>query len=277
MIFALSPQAKGRVERAAGTFQDWLVTELQLAGASGIGEANSVLEQFLPRFNQRFRATLPGNASGQRFRATLPGNASGQRFRATLPGNASGQRFRATLPGNAATPWACIPVSQPGAVLGTGPMLQAPQESGQGQHGEVPVAHPPVAARAGTPQLCRGGCGGSWKDWTAGCRCGMKAHPRCPGGAAQPGIPPKRSRAFRTCSCPDLRRPPLGRTLDGGSRTTGLKGRGREGSRGHYWPRCRRRQDQSHLSAQADVPSADVPSEGEMEGDSESQAQGDVA
>ena len=55
MIFALSPQAKGRVERTAGTFQDRLVTELRLAGASSIGEANSVLEQFLPRFNRRFR------------------------------------------------------------------------------------------------------------------------------------------------------------------------------------------------------------------------------
>ena len=54
MIFALSPQAKGRVERAAGTFQDRLVTELRLSGASSIGEANRVLEQFLPRFNQRF-------------------------------------------------------------------------------------------------------------------------------------------------------------------------------------------------------------------------------
>ena len=54
MIFALSPQAKGRVERAAGTFQDRLVTELRLAGASSIREANQVLEQFLPRFNQRF-------------------------------------------------------------------------------------------------------------------------------------------------------------------------------------------------------------------------------
>ena len=54
MIFALSPQAKGRVERTAGTFQDRLVTELRLAGASSIGEANRVLEQFLPRFNQRF-------------------------------------------------------------------------------------------------------------------------------------------------------------------------------------------------------------------------------
>ena len=54
MIFARSPQAKGRVERAAGTFQDRLVTELRLAGGSGIGAANRVLEQFLPRFNRRF-------------------------------------------------------------------------------------------------------------------------------------------------------------------------------------------------------------------------------
>ena len=54
MILALSPQAKGRVERSAGTFQDRLVTELRLAGASSIGEANRVLEQFLRRFNRRF-------------------------------------------------------------------------------------------------------------------------------------------------------------------------------------------------------------------------------
>ena len=54
VIFALSPQAKGRVERSVGTFQDRLVTELRLAGASSIGEANRVLEQFPPRFNQRF-------------------------------------------------------------------------------------------------------------------------------------------------------------------------------------------------------------------------------
>ena len=45
------------MERTAGTFQDRLVTELRLAGASSIGEANRVLEQFLPRFNQR----LPGS------------------------------------------------------------------------------------------------------------------------------------------------------------------------------------------------------------------------
>ena len=53
-IFALSPQAKGRVERMASTFQDRLVTELRLAGASTMEQANAVLQEFLPRFNHRF-------------------------------------------------------------------------------------------------------------------------------------------------------------------------------------------------------------------------------
>ena len=53
-IFALSPQAKGRVERMLETFQDRLATELRLAGASNIGEASLVLQAFLPRFNARF-------------------------------------------------------------------------------------------------------------------------------------------------------------------------------------------------------------------------------
>ena len=49
MIFALSPQAKGRVERTAGTFQDRLVTELRLAGATTIEEANVVLNPNPPK------------------------------------------------------------------------------------------------------------------------------------------------------------------------------------------------------------------------------------
>ena len=53
-IFALSPQAKGRVERMLETFQDRLVTELRLAGASNIGEASLVLREYLTRFNARF-------------------------------------------------------------------------------------------------------------------------------------------------------------------------------------------------------------------------------
>lgn len=53
-IFALSPEAKGRIERAAGTFQDRLVSELRLAGAGTLAEANRVLANFLSRFNGRF-------------------------------------------------------------------------------------------------------------------------------------------------------------------------------------------------------------------------------
>ena len=53
-IFARSPQAKGRVERMAETFQDRLVTELRLADARTIGQATAVLRDFLPRCNARF-------------------------------------------------------------------------------------------------------------------------------------------------------------------------------------------------------------------------------
>lgn len=53
-IFAMSPQAKGRVERLFETLQDRLVSELRLAGAKTEEEANQALRCFLPRFNQRF-------------------------------------------------------------------------------------------------------------------------------------------------------------------------------------------------------------------------------
>ena len=45
---------KGRVERAAGTVQDRLVTELRLADARTIDQATTVLRDFLPRYNARF-------------------------------------------------------------------------------------------------------------------------------------------------------------------------------------------------------------------------------
>ena len=53
-IVAGSAQAKGRVERLWGTFQDRLVSELRRAGASDRSSANAVLRAFLPRFNRRF-------------------------------------------------------------------------------------------------------------------------------------------------------------------------------------------------------------------------------
>lgn len=54
-VFARSPEAKGRIERMAGTFQDRLVSELRLDGAKTMEDANEILWRFLPHFNERFR------------------------------------------------------------------------------------------------------------------------------------------------------------------------------------------------------------------------------
>lgn len=69
-VLAHSPEAKGRVERANGTFQDRLVSELRLNGARTLTEANLVLEDFLPRFNQRFG--VPAAQPGQAYRLLSP-------------------------------------------------------------------------------------------------------------------------------------------------------------------------------------------------------------
>ncbi len=53
-IGATSPQAKGRIERGWGTAQDRLRSELRLAGARTIAEANLVLARYLARHNERF-------------------------------------------------------------------------------------------------------------------------------------------------------------------------------------------------------------------------------
>lgn len=53
-IAALSPQAKGRIERAWRTFQDRLVSELRLAEAKTVEQANTVLDAFLLDYNKKF-------------------------------------------------------------------------------------------------------------------------------------------------------------------------------------------------------------------------------
>ena len=53
-IRALSPQAKGRVERLRGTLQHRLMVELRLAKATTLEEANEFLVGFIDRFNSRF-------------------------------------------------------------------------------------------------------------------------------------------------------------------------------------------------------------------------------
>ena len=62
VIYALSPQAKGRVERLWGTLQDRLVSELRLASAKTAQEANAVLENYRLDHNRRF-ALGPRDAS----------------------------------------------------------------------------------------------------------------------------------------------------------------------------------------------------------------------
>ena len=53
-IPALSPQAKGRIERLWQTFQDRLIKEMRLAGVASLEQANLFLETFIPAYNQRF-------------------------------------------------------------------------------------------------------------------------------------------------------------------------------------------------------------------------------
>ena len=68
-IPAYSPQAKGRVERLWRTCQDRLVSELRLAHATTVEQANAVLATFCRDYNQRF--ARPAADSARDFR-TLP-------------------------------------------------------------------------------------------------------------------------------------------------------------------------------------------------------------
>lgn len=59
---AWTPQAKGRIERQWGVFQDRLVVELRLARANTLEQAREVLKSFLQDYNQRF-CRLPKQAA----------------------------------------------------------------------------------------------------------------------------------------------------------------------------------------------------------------------
>jgi len=65
-IRSRSPQARGRIERLWGTFQDRLVSELRLARVSTIDQANQVLWQYLPNHNRKF--VVPAAKEGSAFR-----------------------------------------------------------------------------------------------------------------------------------------------------------------------------------------------------------------
>ena len=56
LIYANSPQAKGRVERLFETLQDRLVKEMRLKGINSITEGNTYLPEFIGKFNTKFAA-----------------------------------------------------------------------------------------------------------------------------------------------------------------------------------------------------------------------------
>lgn len=70
-IPAHSPQAKGRIERLWGTWQDRLVKELRLAEASTPEEADRVLQAYLPRYRHQFG--VPAAQPGSAYRPLPPG------------------------------------------------------------------------------------------------------------------------------------------------------------------------------------------------------------
>jgi len=70
-IPAHSPQAKGRIERLWGTWQDRLVKELRLAEACTLEEADRVLQAYLPRYRRQFG--VPAAARQQAYRPLPPG------------------------------------------------------------------------------------------------------------------------------------------------------------------------------------------------------------
>ncbi len=54
LICANSPQAKGRVERKNGVFQDRLIKEMRLRGINTLEEGNKFLPEFLDKMNEKF-------------------------------------------------------------------------------------------------------------------------------------------------------------------------------------------------------------------------------
>ena len=74
LILAHTPQAKGRIERIWGSFQDRLVSEMRLAGASTIEQANQVLwSRAEPTIRSRPSTAI---ANSQTASASMPSCAS---------------------------------------------------------------------------------------------------------------------------------------------------------------------------------------------------------
>ena len=173
LIFARSPQAKGRVERIAGTLQDRLVTELRLAHAATINDANRVLEDFLPRFNERFR--VPAHHTETAYR-DLDGRV-------------------------------CLDTTL------YNPLPEVQAQGWPGQHGEVPLAYSATSAWHGSAELRRSGGGCPRRaGWTTGSAARGTHHPHT-GGTAAPQHPAQLHQENRAYSRVSSRQQWLGQTL----------------------------------------------------------------
>jgi len=69
-IFALSAQAKGRIERLFATLQDRLGAQISLSGISTLAQANDLLPRFIKRHNRRF--ALPAQNAQKAWRTVPP-------------------------------------------------------------------------------------------------------------------------------------------------------------------------------------------------------------
>ncbi len=66
LIYANTPQAKGRVERSNRVLQDRLVKELRLRNISTIEEANAYLPTFIEEYNNRFAVIAQNSTNAHR-------------------------------------------------------------------------------------------------------------------------------------------------------------------------------------------------------------------
>ena len=66
VIFAHSPQAKGRIERVFKTLQDRLVKELRLGHINNLQDANRLLKAYSPIFNKKFEVLARGSSDFHR-------------------------------------------------------------------------------------------------------------------------------------------------------------------------------------------------------------------
>ncbi len=73
IIFASSPQGKGRIERAFDTLQDRLIPALRLNNIADMSEANDYLQQqFIPKFWRKQIVVAPHSSETEFFQ--LPHN-----------------------------------------------------------------------------------------------------------------------------------------------------------------------------------------------------------